>query len=213
MNYQRKTANSYQPAVSCNKQTAEQLIDKKESIMIGIPFIISEAAFTAVWLAVRAAVWIKQKHIDPKRELILSFMYISLAAIIRFTFFPMALADGKVQPLVFDSSTAFPFRINLFPFVNLFDYDNKRDLLLNVIGNIAMFIPVGILLPIAYNRLNTFWKVLAAGAGVSLCIEILQLPFGARASDIDDLILNTIGVIIGYAVYSLIISLKKKTVI
>jgi glycopeptide antibiotics resistance protein len=88
--------------------------------------------------------------------------------------------------------------------VNLFDYDNKRDLLVNVIGNVAMFIPSGIVLPIIYKRLDTFAKVLLAGEGISLCIEIIQLPFSVRATDIDDLILNVVGVVMGYGIYALI---------
>ena len=148
--------------------------------------------------------WIKKKHIDWKREAFLLLIYINFSVIIRFTFFPMSKVDGRIQPLIFDIATAFPFRVNLIPFVNLFDYDNKRDLLLNAIGNVAMFIPSGIVLPIVYKRLDTFWKVLVAGAGISLCIEIIQLPFRVRATDIDDLVLNTVGVIVGYGLYSLI---------
>ena len=90
-------------------------------------------------------------------------MYINLAVIIRFTFFPMSKIDVHIQPLIFDIATAFPFRFNWFPLVNLFDYDNKRDLLINVIGNVAMFIPSGIVLPIIYKRLDTFTKVILAG--------------------------------------------------
>ena len=108
-----------------------------------------------------------------------------------------------------DIATAFPFRVNLFPLVNLFDYDNKRDLLLNVIGNVAMFIPSGIVLPIIYKRLDSFVKVILVGGGISLCIEIIQLPFSVRASDVDDLILNTFGVIIGYGIYALIRSVRR----
>ena len=67
-----------------------------------------------------------------------------------------------------------------------------------------MFIPSGIVLPIIYKRLNTFAKVILAGGGISLCIEIIQLPFSVRATDIDDLILNTVGVIIGYGIYSVL---------
>ncbi len=148
--------------------------------------------------------WIKKKHIDWKREAFLLLIYINFSVIIRFTFFPMSKVDGRIQPLIFDIATAFPFRVNLIPFVNLFDYDNKRDLLLNVIGNVAMFIPSGIVLPIVYKRLDTFGRVLVAGAGISLCIEIIQLPFRVRATDIDDLVLNTVGVIVGYGLYSLI---------
>lgn len=60
----------------------------------------------------------------------------------------------------------------------------------------------GILLPIVYKKLDCFWKVAAVGALISLCIEILQLPFPARASNVDDLILNTLGVAAGYGIYA-----------
>ena len=177
--------------------------------MVEISFLFLEIAFTAIWLMVRVAIWIKQKRIDWKRETVLLLMYINLAVIIRFTFFPMSKSDGHIQPLVFDITTAFPFRVNLLPLVNLFDYESKRNLLLNVIGNAAMFIPSGIVLPFVYKRLNSFWKVLLAGIGISLCIEIIQLPFSVRATDIDDLILNTIGVIVGYGIVTLIRCLRR----
>ncbi|MCR5575935.1 MAG: VanZ family protein [Oscillospiraceae bacterium] len=159
--------------------------------------------FAAVWLLCRIAVWIRQGRIDWKREAVLLLMYVNLAVIIRFSFFPKTRVNGRVQPLLFDAAAAFPFRVNLIPFVNLFDYDNMRSLLWNVVGNTAMLIPSGIILPIVYRKLDSFWKVAAAGAMLSLCIELLQLPFSARASDIDDLILNTVGVMLGYGIYRL----------
>ena len=174
-----------------------------------ISFIELECFFTAVWLLCRIVVWIKQRQINWKREAVLLLMYINLAVIIRFSFFPMSRVNGRVQPLIFDASTAFPFRVNLIPFVNLFDYDNKRDLLLNVIGNTAMFIPNGIVLPIIYRKLNNFGEVIAGGALISLCIEIIQLPFSTRASDVDDLILNVLGVAIGYGIYAAVKRLKR----
>ena len=67
-----------------------------------------------------------------------------------------------------------------------------------------MFVPVGILLPIAYPRLNTCAKVVGTGALISLAIELVQLPFYTRVTDINDLMLNTLGVAIGYGVYSLV---------
>lgn len=78
----------------------------------------------------------------------------------------------------------------------------------NAAGNAALFIPTGILLPVVYKKLNSFGKVVAAGAFISLCIEILQLPFASRASDIDDIILNTLGVVIGYGIYALVKKLR-----
>ena len=177
--------------------------------MIEIPFLFSEFVFTLIWLAIRAGVWYKQKHIDWKREAVLLLMSITLAVIIRFVFCPMDKVGGQVQPLIFDIATVYPFRVNLVPLVNLFDYDNKRDLLLNAIGNVAMFIPSGIVLPIIYKRLDSFIKVILAGGGISLCIEMMQLPFSVRASDIDDLILNTAGVMLGYGIYALVRCLKR----
>ena len=130
--------------------------------MVEIPFLFLEFIFASIWLVIRSVVWTKQKRIDWKREAVLLLMYINLAVIIRFAFFPMSKVDGRVQPLRFDIATAFPFRVNLVPLVNLFDYDNKRDLLVNVIGNVAMFIPTGIVLPIIYKRLDSFVKVILA---------------------------------------------------
>jgi glycopeptide antibiotics resistance protein len=130
-------------------------------------------------------------------------VYICIVVVTRFTFFPFSKVDGKVQPLLFDAATMFPPRINLVPMVNLLNYEIFREMLINVIGNTAMFIPLGIVWPTVFKKLDTHFKVIAAGFGASLTIEILQLPFFGRSSDIDDLILNTTGFLIGYAVYLL----------
>ena len=177
--------------------------------MLAISFLSAELAFAAVWLLVRISVWKRQNSIDWKREAVLLMMYLNLAVIIRFVFFPRDLVDGRVQPLIFEAAAVFPFRINLIPLVHLFDYDRIRDIIWNVVGNAVMFIPSGIVLPIIYRQLNSFWKVVAAGAVISLCTELLQLPFPSRASDIDDLILNTLGVAAGYGIYAVFRRLKR----
>ena len=178
--------------------------------MVNISFLSAELAFTAVWSLTRFMVWRRQRQIRWKREAALLLMYSNLAVIIRFVFFPRTLVNGHVQPLVFDRATAFPFRLNLVPFVFLFDYDNVRDIIWNIVGNMAMLIPSGIVLPVVYKKLNSFWKVVAAGAFISLCIELLQLPFPSRATDVDDLILNTLGVAVGYGIYAAFKHLKER---
>ena len=65
------------------------------------------------------------------------------------------------------------------------------------------------MLPVVYKKLDSFGKVIAAGAFISLCIESLQLPFASRASDIDDLILNTFGVAVGYGIYAVLKNFKQ----
>ena len=95
--------------------------------MLEISFMTLELLFAAVWLLIRLVVWIHQKRIIWKREALLLLMYINLAIIIRFSFFPRGLVNGHIQPLIFDAKVAFPFRINIIPLVNLFQYDSVRD--------------------------------------------------------------------------------------
>lgn len=171
--------------------------------MINISFLLGESVFTVVWLAIRLAVWIRQGKIDLKRETYMILMYINLAVILRFTFYPLTPVDGKVQPLEFDPGAIFPLRVNIVPIVHILRFGSLRDLLVNLLGNVGLFIPSGIVLPVIYKKLDNFPKTVAAGAFISLCIEILQLPFAARASDIDDIILNTLGCVIGYGIYAL----------
>lgn len=178
--------------------------------MIVISFFAAELTFAVVWLAARLAVWVKQRKIIWKREAVLLLLYIDLAVIIRFVFFARDTVNGHVQPLVFDPAAIFPLRVNLIPIVHLLEYDSLRDAVWNVIGNTALFIPSGVILPVVYKKLDSFRKVLAAGVFISLCIELLQLPFGSRVSDIDDLILNTVGVAVGYGIYAAFKALKRR---
>ena len=178
--------------------------------MIQISYTSIVVFISIIWCLVRVICAIKTKHVDLKRELQLLLVYICIVVVARFTFFPFSKVNGKIQPLVFDSANAFPFRINWIPFVNLLDYPEKRDILINVIGNTAMFIPLGIVWPSVYKGLDTHRRVISAGIGFSLCIEILQLPFYDRVSDVDDLLLNSLGFIIGYLLYLLAKSVSKK---
>ena len=178
--------------------------------MIEISLFQAELLFALIWLVFRIVIWVKQRRIDWKREAILLLMYVNLAVIIRFVFFPMSRVNGRVQPLRFDASEILPFKLNPIPFVHLLEYDSKKEMLLNVMGNTAMFIPIGVILPIIYKKLNTFWKVIGVGALISLCIEIIQLPFFERTSDVDDLLLNTLGVAIGCLIYKLVLKPIKR---
>ncbi len=156
---------------------------------------------TVIWCLNRGIVALKSRKFDMKRELQLILVYICIVVIVRFTFCPFGKVDGKIQPLVFDIERMLPFRTNLIPFVHMDDYVIFREAVLNFVGNTLMFVPVGIVYPIVYKKLNTHLKVIAAGVGFSLAIEILQLPFYDRISDVDDLILNSLGYVIGYLIY------------
>lgn len=176
--------------------------------MIQIPFAAAMLLVSFLWILVRAAVCINQKHISWKREAQLMLVYICIVVVMRFTFFPFSKVGGRIQPLLFDAAAVFPPRINLIPFVNLLNYEIYKEMLINVIGNTTMFIPLGIVWPCVFKKLDTHAKVIAAGVGFSLCIEILQLPFFDRVTDIDDLILNSVGFAVGYGIYLLVKTVK-----
>lgn len=68
--------------------------------------------------------------------------------------------------------------------------------------NMIMMMPFGFLLPLIWKNWRRFGKVILAGFGFSLLIEVLQL-FNTRLSDVDDLIMNSLGAAAGYLVWIL----------
>ncbi len=154
---------------------------------------------TLAWIVTRVICGIRNKKIDWKYEAKLLTVYICLIVIARIVYFPMHLEDGHIASLIFDADKIIPLWINLVPIVHLFDvYDGWQ---INIIGNITMFIPVGVVLPFCFKKLDTIGKTVLAGAAISLSIEISQLLFYDRSSDVDDIILNTTGILIGALIY------------
>lgn len=185
-------------------------IERKEKYsMIQISYTSMVIFISSIWILCRVMVWKMRRRIDWKRELQLILVYICIIVVVRYTFCPFGKVDGKIQPLIFDVAKMLPPRINLVPLVHLLDYAIAGEATLNIVGNTTMFIPIGIIFPIVYTKLNTHAKVIAAGVGFSLCIEILQIPFYDRVSDVDDLILNSVGFLSGYGIYLLIKRIKR----
>lgn len=154
---------------------------------------------TLAWIMTRMICFAGTRRVDWKYEAKLLTVYICILVIARIVYFPMHLVDGRVASLFLETDKIFPLWINLIPIVHLFDlYDGW---LINILGNIAIFIPVGLAWPFCFRRLDTLGKTVLAGGGFSLFIEITQLPFHSRCSDVDDLILNTTGVFVGAVIY------------
>lgn len=83
--------------------------------------------------------------------------------------------------------------VNLIPFS---DYQDSRFLWLSGM-NVLMTVPLGFFLPLVWRRYQNFSSTLFAGFFTSLAIELLQL-FSSRATDVDDLIFNTLGACLGW---------------
>ncbi|GIN86315.1 VanZ family protein [Heyndrickxia sporothermodurans] len=147
---------------------------------------------------------------------ILFTLYILL--VISVTFFPLALwIDYSWERI--------KFGINLIPFVSVihdigrighaYDGDSAfmiRLIIRNVGGNILLFVPLGILIPILSKKYKDFKRMVLLGLGMSVCIEFIQFlelfagGFG-RTVDIDDVIFNTLGAVLGFLIYKILYKL------
>lgn len=95
--------------------------------------------------------------------------------------------------------------VNLIPFYTIYQFivDSNIDFMkatINIIENIGIFIPMGIFLPIVCKNLNKKTIIITIIL-VSLAFELTQYIFALGSSDIDDVILNSLGGIIGITIY------------
>jgi glycopeptide antibiotics resistance protein len=90
--------------------------------------------------------------------------------------------------------------MNLVPFRTIVqDWSHSGWMfVINFIGNIVAFVPMGLLPPFIRKRQTKLWHVLVFSLTLSLFIEVGQFISGRRVPDVDDLILNTLGGGLGY---------------
>ncbi|HEY7737740.1 MAG TPA: VanZ family protein [Candidatus Limnocylindria bacterium] len=73
-----------------------------------------------------------------------------------------------------------------------------------LVGNLLLLLPVGLLGPVAFPPLNGWLRVFLAALALSLAIEIAQLWIPNRMADIDDVLLNVAGAMLGYAILTVL---------
>ena len=83
-----------------------------------------------------------------------------------------------------------------YDFHPFWSYD-RPELLIENIMNVVVFVPVGMLLCVAFKQM-TWWKALLIGFSISITIEALQFCFMRGFSELDDVMHNTFGCILGY---------------
>lgn len=111
-----------------------------------------------------------------------------------FCFYLMGLAAATgIASLLFQAPKFAP-RWNGILFVDLFLCPEQYVL------NIILFLPLGFLAPLLWTSWRKENRVVALGFVVSAAIEILQM-FCGRATDVDDLLMNTMGAMFGYLLF------------
>lgn len=79
----------------------------------------------------------------------------------------------------------------------------RREATINLVGNVVMFVPLGYFLGALFVPFRRFWRVLLWSAVLICVVELLQILTMLGSLDIDDLILNLLGILLGWCVWKL----------
>ncbi len=94
---------------------------------------------------------------------------------------------------------------NFVPFRTILNYLSGNAgmgvALQNLLGNIVLFVPMGILVPLVFPGLRRLPRIAGTALGTSLALEAFQLFTGLGIFDIDDLVLNVSGAVVGAVAY------------
>lgn len=110
------------------------------------------------------------------------------------------------------SMIAYEHNMNLVPFrfMDGYGFLLARRQVKQAIANVCMFIPISFLTALAFPIMRNFFFTVLSMFTFSFGIEFIQYFIG-RAADIDDLMMNTIGAIIGYLIFALIFAVFGRT--
>ena len=159
-------------------------------IMIAIAILV---IFCILYIPVM--VRLKKKGVTITRQLsyLALFSSIYLIAFATILFVPIV---NLFTPLTFKLGSY----LNLIPFGWLREPDVKRQIIDEVIPNIVLFFPLGISIPVVFREIRKISKISLVVFLISFSIEVFQYFLG-RSADVDDIIKNTLGGIIGYGFF------------
>lgn len=141
------------------------------------------------------------------KERFLRFVFILYCAVMLWLLF--FRSSGWTEGLNYEQQLL--LNVNLKPFYTIRNYlrvilhrTNDAALvhcIINLLGNVILFIPAGYLIPKIWKRQRNFFRFFALCLGVMFLVEVLQLFTLLGSFDVDDLILNLLGMIIGFISY------------
>jgi glycopeptide antibiotics resistance protein len=174
---------------------------------------------SAVWVLARGIDFVKKKKkvkINLVREIALGILGLYLSGLAGITLFPIDINWGDRVFLPASTYINYIPAVSIIRSISLLKNSSfsigfeLKLLIMNVGGNLFLLTPLSVILPIIWNKCRPFkWCFLFCFL-TSFLIEILQLVENilgvarGRICDIDDLILNSIGSIIGYLIYKYI---------
>ena len=141
-----------------------------------------------------------------KKRIILAILLIACSAILIKVMVFKDLPLIRIGALRFNFGGTHEGTANFLPFRTILPYLlGKKGWMISVInlaGNIVLLVPIGFLVPFVYRKM-TWKKTLALAVAAGLAIEGMQALFRVGIFDIDDVILNGLGVMAGYWVFTM----------
>ncbi|MEC0345426.1 VanZ family protein [Peribacillus frigoritolerans] len=139
---------------------------------------------------------------------VLFLIYIILLAIV--SFWGISPFQTRLNGNIGDvSHNIVPFHTIETYFFN-FQHYNFETWFYNTFGTILVFMPLGILLPLVFVNLRNLTLIVLLSLLVSLIIETIQFVTLLGVFDVDDILLNTFGSILGFLIFTLIIKKNKR---
>ena len=92
------------------------------------------------------------------------------------------------------------------------DYWGRINSFENLVGNVVIFVPYGMLFPLAFEKKKGFFSFVLAALIFILGVELVQMWTNFGAFDVDDILLNLLGALLGYFVYFIAIKIFGKNV-
>ncbi|MGM0213233.1 VanZ family protein [Enterococcus sp. AZ109] len=160
---------------------------------LSLPFCVFLPCLIYQWYFLRRDL---KRETVPLSNMIWRFLFIFYLYLVIDTTGVGTLWDALSYPEIIR-----PEEINLVPFAD-------GSLTLGLL-NAFMFMPLGFLLPYIWNRFRRWLPVVLLAVSFSLTIEILQL-FNRRVSDVEDLMMNTLGAFLGFLIWQLWQKIVKK---
>lgn len=175
--------------------------------MISISYIYIALIFIIIWVVYRVLSLKKSDEKNTIREIVINIFFLYFLVLISLTICKSSRLDIEFGSILYINYIPFVETINMFRDANM----GVGNALYNVIGNILLFMPLGFFIPLLFHKKNKLGLIALYGAVASLMIEIIQAFTAMNLCDIDDIIFNTLGAILGCITFNILYKVLKKT--
>jgi len=183
------------------------IFDALGLLLIASIFCIPAGAATCLWVST-------MRDYDKKLRTVRAFVLAIFLFYALILFYLLYMGRFRYRAWAIGNDIGFSinaFNINFVPFKTIVTYIrhyfsgsiNKSIIIKNLMGNLFVFSPMGLLLPCLFKNLRRFSKFSITMIMILIAVEAMQLLTNTGSMDIDDIILNLAGALISFAVWKL----------